>query len=125
MKRRVIKKWINRYITPLVKDMPQINCRCVELVNATNENERHAVCGENFIFVNGGRTSEGMRYNRTKGLHNDIKNTAKMTKEIIPTLSNPFLRAMDTVNGKGFYLRILDFKDWPEGYIYRPYSEER
>lgn len=125
MKRRVIKKWINRYITPLVKDMPQTRARFIELQSIDDENECHAVQGVNVIIANGEQVNEGQRYRRTKGLYNDIRNTAELARKIIPTLNNPFLRMTHAMKGRGFYLRIIDFKDWPEGYVYRPLPEER
>ena len=116
MKRRVIKKWINRYITPLVKDMPITQYRALELTNPNRPDQRHVIVGTQIKCINGEFVREGQIGPKSKGMYNDIRNTSEALKRL--TLENPHLRKMQYSKRYGFYIRIIDFKDWPEGYVF-------
>ena len=124
MKRRVFKKWINRFITPLIEDMPKTEMRTIELVNEHDENMFYISEGKSLKVINGWMTPEGAVSHKSRGLFNDIKDSAA-TLEVFLGLeeySNPWLREIETHKKYGFYIRLICFNDWPEGYAHKPYN---
>lgn len=122
MKRRVIKKWINRYITPLTKEMPKANYTCMTLVSEDDPTQLHIVAAERLRLANGEWIGEAQRMPKSKGLRNDIINCAKTLEST--SFVNPYLRLHRYTKRYGFGIRIFDYKDWPEGYVYKPFPEE-
>lgn len=116
MKRRVIKKWVNRFITPIVQDMPKINYRCIELYNPVDPMQRYSATGENIRIINGKRGNEGEGGPRTRGLFNDIKATAEELERQIEGKPNLYHRMSEAHPVYGMYVRVLSF-DYPEGYM--------
>ncbi|MCM3703809.1 hypothetical protein [Paenibacillus macerans] len=125
MKRRVIKKWVNRYINPLIKDLPRADCSVIELVNEKDSQLVHISKADNYIFVNGVGKREGEIGARSRGLLNDIRLTSESVKNIIGTLKNPHFRTFEVNRRCGVYIRLVDFSDWPEGYFYKSIDDEK
>ena len=116
MKRRVIKKWVNRFITPIVKDMPEIKGRQIEVYNPADPMQLlHSYTGENIKVIKGKRVNEGEAIPRTRGLFNDIKSTADELKRQIEGKPHVYQR-MIAAHGLGMYVRVLSF-DYPEGFV--------
>ncbi|MGR6546279.1 hypothetical protein [Paenibacillus tundrae] len=117
MKRRVIKKWVNRFIAPIVKDMPEIKGRHIEVYNPEDPMQLiHNYTGENIKVVNGKRVNEGEIAPRTRGLFNDIKDTAYELKRQVEGKPNLYHRMSEAQLGYGMYVRVLSF-DYPEGFV--------
>lgn len=115
MKRRVIKKWMKRFIIPIVKDMPEIYGRQIELYNPEDPMQRHQATGESIKVVNGKRVQEGQRSPKTRGMLKDMKSTAQELKRQIEGKPNLHNRMIIVRRGYGVYVRVISF-EWPEGY---------
>jgi len=124
MKRRLVKKWVKRYITPLIKDLLKVNYRVLELENEQDPQQRYIVEAVNYICVNGTWKLEAEKGAPSQGMRKDIQHTANAVKDILSTMKNPRLRTFETDKSYGVYLRLVDFADWPEGYVHKPYKEE-
>lgn len=116
MKRRVIKKWVNRYISPIVKDMPEIKGRTLELYNPADPMQRYQSTGESIKVVNGKRVQEGQPSPKTRGMLKDMKSTAQELKRQIEGKSNLHNRMIIIRPGYGVYVRVISF-EWPDGYV--------
>lgn len=117
MKRRVIKKWVNRFITPIVQDMPEIKGRYIEVYNPDDPMQLlHGYTGENTSIINGKRVGEAERASKTRGLFNDIKATAEELSRQIEGKPNLYHRLCEARTGYGMYVRVISF-DYPEGFV--------
>lgn len=67
MKRRIIKKWINRYIAPMVKDLPRTNTR----------NDRISITIINGEIIPEGNTTQ-VEYNPKRAIEKQIQGLRKV-----------------------------------------------
>lgn len=105
MKRRVIKKWIKRYITPYIKRLPRTVYWSNEIQVGEN---RIQVVNNNHMVINGVRVREGEYIpRRCKNLHLNIQQTGAAVKEIVNDHKFVFLRIAPEVRGRDIYIRLI------------------
>jgi hypothetical protein len=108
MKRRVAKKLINRYITPLIKDLPRTKMRGWEY-----ENEFGEICyveGRNHSIRNGEVFIEGTKPTLHLKPLQGIKKTRDIVREIIATNDTVYLRWAPEWRGGRVFMRLITGK---------------
>lgn len=105
IKRRVVKKWANRYINPYIKDLPRIYGRHVG-----------DVCGTSISIRNGFVKSEGA-LTKPSDLLSSMKRAEKVLQDVQERYQFVYLRASHIScfeNKPYLYVRLIVFEDNPE-----------
>lgn len=105
MKRRLVKKWIKRYITPHIKDLPTTTMRGWErdLGNGIIEPVR----GRNHTIKNGFVTPEGNYPPNGKTGRHGIIRAGQAVQDIRSRHEVVYLRISPVVYGKRLYMRLI------------------
>lgn len=106
MKKRLVKKWINRYITPLIKELSTTTFRGWEIKDdGYGTEEVHS--GINHSIKNGYEVPEGNIVPLGNGVRNNIIRTADVIKHIIETHDNVYVRSLPMVEGYRLIMRLI------------------
>jgi hypothetical protein len=108
MKRRVIKKNVSRFITPLIKDLPRTVMRGWEVDNGDGTLTYFE--GKNHSIRNGFVTPEGTITPNGGSIILSIKRTAESIKKIRSEYSQVFLRIGPEYNRGRIYMRLITEK---------------
>lgn len=115
MKKRLIKKWVNRYIKPLVKDLPHVKTFATNIYESGIKEwddegpgeEIIVVCQRQHIIRNGYVTPEGTIAPRGNGMRNNIKRTGEVVETILRNHNHVLLRMGPGVKSGRVYLRLI------------------
>jgi hypothetical protein len=99
MKKRIIKKYINRYINPVIKDLPKTEYGAFQVDVEGNVQVR----GKNHTIVNGEVKGEGFRHNMCQDILRNIRLTGLKAQEIIDKHGEVYLRLFEI---RGNYARM-------------------
>lgn len=104
MKRRLVKKWIKRYINPFIKDLPNTDSYATKI---TTGYMKYEVCQRQHVIVNGFTKGEGERYRINAGIRTSIIQTGKLIEDIIDHHRYVLVRCDPIVRGKQLYTRLI------------------
>lgn len=114
-KRRVIKKWINRYITPEINNLPTTNYRGFEIKNVEVQEDglfkivivEHV--GENHTIVDGYKKREGDKAILDSNKLACCKRTAQLIRQIKATHRHVYVRMKPGLElwNKSIYMRLI------------------
>lgn len=108
LKRRLIKKWINRYITPHIKGLPTTQEGAVEI--KIGEAAGYAIMqaiGRSQQIINGKPCGEGQRGFPCDNLRLNLGRTGNELKRIIATHEHVYLRFGPELRGNRTYIRLI------------------
>jgi len=107
MKKRIVKKYINRYITKVVKELPRVDTWAYqEIADDEDNGVVTAVYANNHTIANGEYQAEGTRSNKCENLLKNIKLTGLKAREIINSHRHPHLRLFE-IRGSQVRMRII------------------
>ncbi|MCF2718022.1 hypothetical protein LWE69_12680 [Paenibacillus sp. UKAQ_18] len=104
MKRRVMKKWINRYITPLIKDLPSTDSRTVEI---SLGNGLMMQISSNYTISNGYIKLESEMSRQEPDKLKAVKRTAEVIKKIKRNHKLVYVRKKPEVDRGRLYMRLI------------------
>jgi len=113
MKRRVVKKLINRYITPQLKGLPETVSRSYEIRSTRNGYGYTEVVDENHTIIDGNIVQEGCKAVRNSNKLSAIKKTADIVREIINTHEHVYVRIKPEVWRGLIYMRLITERKQP------------
>ncbi len=99
MKKRLIKKYMNRYINPIIKDLPKTEYGAFK-VDVDGEVQ---VRGRNHSIINGEVVPEGNRHNRCQDMKRNIRLSGMKAQKIIDKYGEVYLRLFET---RGNFVRL-------------------
>lgn len=102
MKRRFVRKYINRYINPVIKDLPAT----VYGAFLVDDEGDVKVRGKNHTIINGEVVPEGNRHNGCQDILRNIRLTGIKAKEIIDKYGDVHLRQCE-VRGNFVRMRLI------------------
>jgi len=108
MKRRLTKKWINRYITPLLSDLP-MTIMCGWEVDK-GDGEIWLVEGKNHSIKNGYIVDEGCIVPPSTGMRKDIIRASQNIRNILNSYKTVYIRLKPTVSVKMLRMRLITEK---------------
>lgn len=102
MKKRIIKKYVNRYITPVIKGLPTTEYGAFHI----EENGKIKVIGKNHTIVNGEVKGEATMHNGCQDILRNIRLTGSKAKEIINEYKEVRLRTFQ-IRGNFVRMRLI------------------
>lgn len=99
MKKRLVKKWIKRYISPVIKDLPTTTYGSFQV----DEDGYTKVRGNNHSVINGEEVPEGCRHNGCQDMLRNLRLTGLKAQEIIDKYGEVHLRMFEM---RGNYVRM-------------------
>lgn len=108
MKRRLTKKWIKRYIRPLIINLPKTTMAGWEIDNG--DNQREYFSGKNHSIKNGFLVDEGCKVPPSTGMRSDILRAAKNIQVILDNYHTVYIRIEPTVCQKKLRMRLITEK---------------
>lgn len=103
MKKRIIKKNINRFITPLVKGLPKVDTFGITVTTIVDGVEVETTFANNHTIVNGIEKQAGERILIRQDLIKNIRLTALKAQEIINSYNHVYFRLFEI---RGNYVRM-------------------
>lgn len=106
MKKRIVKKWLNRYITPLIEDLPKIATAAHRIDLGDG---KFLIAERRYMFANGYPIYEGERAplnaKKCTNLLLNIKRTAQRIENVRNVHDHVFLRLIE-VRGNAIRIRL-------------------
>lgn len=103
LKKRMVKKWINQYIKPMLSGLPSTAYR-TNSIGLDDGSE--IIVGTQHIYVNGYKTKEGELY-RDANLFSSIQRTCKAIKELKEKYDFVFVRVYPEYKRSRLYVRLI------------------
>lgn len=99
MKKRIIKKYMNRYINPIIKNLPTTTVGAFQV-----DDEGYVrIRGKNHTIINGEIVPEGCRHNRCQDIKRNIILSGRLAKEVVDIYGEVYLRMFEI---RGNYVRM-------------------
>jgi len=108
MKKRLTKKWINRYINPLIENLPTTNMRGWEIDKEDGIIEW--VEGLNHSIKRGYIMDEGNIVPYGGGMRQEIIRASENIKKIMSTYKHVYIRVKPETRNNRLYMRLITEK---------------
>lgn len=108
MKKRIIKKYINRYIKPLIKDLPTTDRFCAEESRMVDGLEEVTIYSNNHTILNGIEKGEGdlCRSYYCQDVLRNIRLSALVAQQIISSHNHVYFRLFN-ISGNRVRFRLI------------------
>lgn len=104
MKKRLVKKWLSRYINPVIKDLPKTNEWCA----IESDGDKRTVYANNHTVINGKEVEEGgYWYTPVYSIRLEIKKTGEKLKEIVDKHKHVYHRIGPEIRGNTVRVRLI------------------
>lgn len=109
MKRRVIKKNINRFITPFIRNLPKTEYGANKIVvESAGFYERYVIADRSHMIKNGEVIPEGNRTSiKCHNVLTNIRRTGEVVKAIVAKYDHVLLRTGPTIHGNDIRIRLI------------------
>lgn len=107
MKKRIVKKYVNRYIKPLVKDLPKVDGFSIEKGFIVGGQEMITIYQNNHTIRNGKITTPGVAQKTSLDFRKNLIATAMKAQEIINTHEHVYFRLFEIRANHQVRLRLI------------------